>query len=134
MNQVSKVAFSLVAGLRVPFHLEEGSLHECELAQFVRIDDAVDLAFDFGEDELVLRHHVERFSLQDLLLVVSDDALVPRLASLALLLELEGVFAHLVVRVATLGHVDAQLVTRHTINLFCHCNFEINSLLYKDNY
>ena len=93
--------------LSVSLHLVKCSLHESHLPQFVRVYHTIDLALDLGENELILGHHVERLRLQNLLLVVSNDTFVSSLTSLALLLELEGVFAHLVIRVSELRNMSA---------------------------
>lgn len=127
---MSKVVLSLVPRLSVTLHLVKCSLHESHLPQLVRIDHTIDLALDLGKNELVLSHHIKRLRLQDLLLVVSNDAFVSSLTSLALLLQLEGVFAHLVIRVPALSNMITQLLMRHPHNLFFHYYCLLLSLPY----
>uniref|UniRef100_A0A7S3I7X1 Uncharacterized protein n=1 Tax=Favella ehrenbergii TaxID=182087 RepID=A0A7S3I7X1_9SPIT len=86
-----------LARLRIVAHAIEHPLLQLELANFVGVEHAVDLALDLGEDQLVLGHHVESLCLQHLLLVVEHYTLFPGDAARVLLLHLQGVLARVIV-------------------------------------
>ena len=115
VDHMCPVSLSVSLGECVCFESVECSLLETHLTELVRVEDSVDLAFNLGEDKLVLGHHVEGLCLQHLLLLVHHDTLLACGASLVLLIELDLILAHLIVVLFQLHDVLAQLTVRHLV-------------------
>ena len=120
IDQVGLIVLATVSHLCISFHLVKRLLKEVELAQLVGIEHTIDLAFNLGEDELVLGHHVERLCLEDLLLVVHSQSLLTSDTALVLLLELDGELARLVVDVFLFRHGRPQFFVGQAHQFFCH--------------
>jgi len=86
---------------------------EAKFAQFVRGEHLVYLAFDLSEHQLLLCHHVHCLRLQDLLLVILDESLLPSAGAFELDLQIEIVLLELVVVALERPHLVLNLVSCH---------------------
>lgn len=97
LQRVRLVCHALISDSCILSEPLETSLERVEFSKAIGGQNFVDLIFDLGEHELVLRHHVKCFCLQDLLLVVLKDAFFSHQRPLVLLVKLQSILAHLVI-------------------------------------
>ena len=74
--------------LSVTLHHIECFNLEIHFSDLVWIKNAVHLALNFSKNKLIFGHHVQSFCLQNLFLMIYNDALLTRRAPLMFLLEL----------------------------------------------
>ena len=74
--------------LSVTLHHIECFNLEIHFSDLVGIEDAVHLALNFSKNKLIFGHHIQCFGLQNLFLMIYNDALLTRRAPLMFLLEL----------------------------------------------
>lgn len=75
------------------------------------------MAFDFGEDQLVLGHHIKSLLLQHCLLMVLDQSLLTDFRPEAFLFQLLNVLPKFIVVVLLLKEVFGKLLVRHRAHI-----------------
>jgi hypothetical protein len=91
-------------------HLKESSLLHSHLPQFQRIQCPDKLTFNLRENQLVLRHHRNRFFMQHVLLIVFNQALLPSQRPLQLLLQRKVVLTGTAILILDLFDVLLELL------------------------